>query len=72
MIGARVLALCENENVGRTRVYIEAMVSVSAMVMCLSPTLVVLDATASYFLYWGMFVVASAILLWLWKSRQTV
>jgi len=72
MIGARVLALCQNENVGRTRVYIEAMVSVSAMVMCLSPTLIVLDATASYFLYWGMFVVISAALLWLWKIRPTV
>jgi MFS family permease len=69
--GARILALCRNENVGRTRVYIEAMVSVSAMVMCLSPTLVVLEATASYFLYWGLFVVAGAILLWVWKNRQT-
>lgn len=72
MIGGRVLALCKNENVGRTRVYIHAMVSVSAMVMCLSPTLVSLDATASYFLFWGLFVVISAVLLWVWKKRQTV
>lgn len=72
VIGARILALCRNENVGRTRVYIEAMVSVSAMVMCLSPTLVALEATASYFLYWGLFVVTGAILLWLWKNRQIV
>ena len=70
-IGARVLALCKNENVGRTRIYIEAMVSGSAMVMCLSPTLIVLEATASYFLYWGEFVVISAVLLGFWKRRQS-
>lgn len=72
MIGGQVLALCKNENVGRTRVYIQAMVSVSAMVMCLSPSLVTLDATATYFSFWGLFVVFSSVLLWVWKSRQTV
>ena len=72
MIGGRVLALCSNENVGRTRVYIQAMVGLSAMVMCLSPSLIVLDATASYFLYWGSFVVVGAVLLWAWKRRQTI
>ncbi len=72
MIGGSVLALCTNENVGRTRVYIEAMVSVSAMVMCLSPSLIALEATASYFLFWGLFVVVCAALLWVWKKRQTV
>ena len=72
MIGERVLALCTNENVGRTRVYIYAMVSVSAMVMCLSPSLIALEATASYFLFWGIFVVICTVLLWIWKKRQTV
>lgn len=72
MIGARVLALCKNENVGRTRVYIEAMVSGSAMVMCLSPTLIVFAATASYFLYWGLFVVVGAVLLWVRQKQQTI
>ena len=66
------MALCRNENVGRTRVYIEAMVAVSAMIMCLSPSLIVLDATAEYFLYWGLFVVVGAVLLWAWKRRQTI
>lgn len=72
IIGGRVLALCKNENVGRTRVYIQAMVAVSAMVMCLSPSLIVLDATASYFSYWGLFVVVGTVLLWAWKKRQTI
>ncbi len=72
MIGGQVLAYCKNENVGRTRVYIEAMVSVSAMAMCLSPSLVTLEATATYLSFWGLFVVFSSVLLWVWKSRQTV
>ncbi|MCZ6859373.1 MAG: hypothetical protein O7I42_03675 [Alphaproteobacteria bacterium] len=70
VIGGRVLALCRNENVGRTRVYIHAMVAVSAMVMCLSPSFLTLEATALYFLYWGLFVVLSAVLLWIWKIRR--
>lgn len=69
VIGGQVLAHCTTENVGRTRVYIEAMVSVSAMVMCLSPSMIALDATAAYFSYWGMFIVICAALLWLWKIR---
>jgi len=72
IIAGRVLELCQNENVGRTRIYIEAMISVSAMIMSLSPTLIVLEATASYFFYWGFFVVISAVLLWFWKIRQTI
>lgn len=69
VIGGQVLALCSTENVGRTRVYIHAMVSGSAMIMCLSPSIIALEATASYFSYWGMFVVVCAALLWVWKMR---
>ena len=69
VIGGQVLALCTTENVGRTSVYIHAMVSASAMIMCLSPSMIALEATASYFSYWGMFVVVCASLLWIWKMR---
>jgi MFS family permease len=67
IIGGRVIRACSNENVGRTRVYMEVMVGATATLMCLSPTAIALDETASYFLYWGMFIVASASILWLWK-----
>ena len=37
MIDGRVLQICKTENVGRTKVYVEMMVSLSAMIMCFSP-----------------------------------
>lgn len=70
IISGRVIRACNNHNVGRTRVYMEVMVGVSATLMCLSPTAFVLDATAHYFLYWGMFIVGAAVLLWMWRLVQ--
>ena len=70
VIGVRVLELCDTKNVGRTTVYKESMTAVVAMVMCLSPSMITLDATALYFSYWGVFVVAAAALLWFWKIGQ--
>lgn len=67
IINGKVIELCNNETVGRTRVYMEVLFSVSAMIMCLSPTLVRTETTASYFLFWGTFVIVSATLLWCWK-----
>jgi hypothetical protein len=42
----------------------DVMFSFAAMTMCLSPSLVKLSATSDYFLYWGMIVVVSSLLLW--------
>ncbi len=64
VIDSRILQICTNATVGRTRVYIDVMFSFSAMIMCLSPTLVKLPSTSSYFLYWGIIVVACSLLLW--------
>jgi hypothetical protein len=50
-----------------TKVYLEAMFSASAMIMCLSPTIVTLDGTALYFQYWGFFIVFFATLFWACK-----
>ncbi len=69
LIDGRVLQICTEYTVGRTKVYIEIMFSFAAMVMCLSPTLVKLSMTSSYFFYWGLFVVVSTGLLWLRRSR---
>ena len=72
VIGGRVLELCNTENVGRTTVYKESMTAVAAMTMCLSPSMITLEATALYFSYWGIFVVISAVLLWCWKIGQKI
>jgi hypothetical protein len=69
LIDGRVLQICTEYTLGRTKVYIEIMFSFAAMVMCLSPTLVKLSMTSSYFFYWGMFVVVSTGLLWVRRSR---
>ncbi len=72
VIDGRVLQICTRYTLGRTKVYIEIMFSFAAMVMCLSPTLVKLPMTSSYFLYWGLFVVISTGVLWLRRSRGNI
>ena len=67
ILGSRVLEICDNTNVGRTRIYIESLVSLSAMIMNFSPSVISFAATASYFLMWGIFISISTFLLWLWK-----
>jgi hypothetical protein len=70
IIDGRVLQICTGETVGRTKVYIEVMFSLAAMIMCFSPTLVKLSSTSSYFLFWGIVVVASTAILWLRQPRD--
>ena len=64
VIDGRVLEVSAEENVGRTKVGIEMMFSLSALIMCLSPTLVALPSTAGYFLYWGVAMVGVSVLIW--------
>ncbi len=70
IIAGRVLELCEHENVGRTKVYMEVLFSISAMVMAFSPTVIKLTATALYFQYWGIFIIVSSLFLWMWRKSQ--
>ena len=75
VIDGRILQLCSESTVGRTKVFIEIMFSIFAMIMCLSPTLVKLPYTSGYFLYWGIIVVISTGILWLGHlvpSRQAL
>jgi len=65
IIDGRVLQICTGETVGRTKVYIEVMFSLAAMIMCFSPTLVKFSSTSSYFLFWGIIVAVSTAVLWL-------
>ena len=65
IIDGRVLQICTGETVGRTKVYIEVMFSLAAMIMCFSPTLVKSSSTSNYFLFWGIVVVVSTAILWL-------
>ncbi len=67
LIDSRVIQACKSENVGRTKVYVEVAFSLSAMTMCFSPTLLKFENTASYFLFWGLFMVVSSLLLWLYS-----
>ena len=68
LLDGNILRECGTENVGRTRVYVEVCFSVSAIVMCLSPTLVELPKTADYFLVWGIFMLVASIVLWIAKK----
>ena len=72
VIDGRVLQICSEHTVGRTKVYIEVMFSFAAVVMCLSPTLVTLERTNQYFLFWGGFAVIVATLLWFLGSRRPI
>ena len=67
IIDGRILQICEAENVGRTKVYVEMMFSFSAMIMCFSPTLVKLSSTNAYFLFWGGFIVIGTLLVLVWQ-----
>ena len=64
VIDGRVLQICSEHTVGRTKVYIEVMFSFAAVIMCLSPTLIKLEQTSQYFLFWGGFATVIALLLW--------
>jgi len=72
VIDGRILQICSSATVGRTRVYIDVTFSFAALLMCLSPTLVELPATADYFLYWGLIVVVSTLLLWLGRPKVDI
>ena len=61
IIAGRVLSICGVDNVGRTRVYMEVLVGITAMISCFSPTIIHLNATADYFLYWGLLVISGSI-----------
>jgi MFS family permease len=71
VIDGRILQICTNESVGRTRVYIDVMFSFVAMIMCFSPTVVKLSSTSSYFLFWGIIVVINSLLLWARQLGQS-
>ena len=68
VIDGRILQICTVYTVGRTKVFIDVMYSFMAMIMCLSPTLIKLPITSSYFFYWGIFVVIGTAMLWLRQS----
>lgn len=69
LIDGRILQICDADTVGRTRAYIEVTFSFSALLMCLSPTLVNLPTTGDYFFYWGAIVVICTLLLWVARCR---
>ncbi|NNE79586.1 MAG: MFS transporter [Silicimonas sp.] len=70
VIDGRILQTCEAANVGRTKAGVDMAFSLSAMVMCLSPTAVILSRTSDYFLYWGGFMTVVAVTLWV-SDRAT-
>ncbi len=75
IIDSRMLQLCSESTVGRTKVFIEIMFGLFAMIMCLSPTIIKLPYTSGYFLYWGVIVVIGTGILWLSRSiasRQAI
>ena len=76
LIDGKMLQICKQDNVGRTKVGIEMVFSFTAMVMCLSPTLITLPSTAMYFRFWGAVTVICSILVYFWnlnvKQRRPV
>ena len=64
VIDGRVLEKCSQENVGRTKVGFEMAFSLSALIMCLSPTIVRLPNAGLYFLFWGILVTVVTATVW--------
>ncbi|MCJ8339932.1 MAG: MFS transporter [Pseudomonadales bacterium] len=64
-IDSRVLQICTEQTIGRTKAYLEMAFSVGALLMCLSPTFVKLSSSSDYFYYWGLVIIFfSSILAW--------
>jgi hypothetical protein len=72
VIDGRILEISAPENVGRTKVGVEMAFSFSALVMCISPTLVALPNTATYFLVWGSFMIFVSGLIWTLDRSKTL
>ncbi|MFT4716925.1 MAG: DHA3 family macrolide efflux protein-like MFS transporter [Paracoccaceae bacterium] len=70
-IDARVLTACRTENVGRSKVIIEMTFSLSALIMCISPTLIKLENASGYFTAWGLFIVCGSALAFLLRRKQS-
>ena len=64
VIDGRVLHICDATNIGRTKAGIEMVFAFSAMVMCLSPTVVDLPSASGYFLFWGALAFVVSLALW--------
>lgn len=70
VIDARILEVAASDQVGRSKAGVEMAFSFTALVMCLSPTLVTLKSSAGYFLFWGLLVVLASALLWLRSGQK--
>jgi MFS family permease len=70
VIDGRILEICTQENVGRTKVGVEMAFSFSALVMCFSPTFVTFPDTATYFLVWGSFMIFVSGLIWAFNCSK--
>ena len=68
VIDGRILQECTQENIGRTRVYVDMVFSLSAIIMCFSPTFIQLPSTAAYFMLWGGLMIVGSLCLWLSKN----
>ena len=71
LIDARVLQACDEDNVGRAKVSIYVTFSLSAAIMCLSPSFVPLQSASGYFLFWGGFAVLISLVLWAIAWRRS-
>ncbi len=67
-ISARISELSKNENIGRSKLFLSVSMAISAAVMCLSPTIISLEYTASYFLFWGSLMLFASIMLYCWRA----
>lgn len=70
VLDSRILQSCKTENVGRTKVYVEMVFSSSALIMCLSPTLIKLPTTSGYFLFWGGAITIGTVAVLLWQRTN--
>ena len=71
LIDAEVLRACGAERVGRAKVFVYVMFSLSAAIMCLSPSYAPVQSTSTYFLFWGSFAVVSSLILAVLALRQS-
>lgn len=69
MIKAKISELSNTKNIGRSIANLSVMINLSGVIMCLSPSFIEFNKTATYFLYWGGFMVAAVILLFVWEFK---
>ncbi len=71
LIDAEVLRACGTQRVCRAKVFVYVMFSLSAAIMCLSPSFVPAQSSSSYFLFWGGSAIIISLVIAVFALRRS-